>query len=280
MANDGRIIGPEDYMEPQCLLCGEAYGSTPAAVMIPQQRIREKMDEYMSRRDYAGAERHLLYWLEEAKVGRDKGGELMVRNELVGHYRKVGNKEGADEHGMRALELLKELDFENTRSGGTTYVNYATACNAFSENEKAMEYFEKAKSVYESDENTAKELLGGLYNNMALTCVSLGRFDDAFLYYEKAIEAMSHVKAGELETAITYLNMANAYEIKDGLEESEAKIGELLDKASDLLKEDHGAEIGYYAFVLEKCAPTFSYYGYFLDAEEMERKAKEIYERT
>ena len=30
---------------------------------VPQQRIIEKMDEYMSRRDYAGAERHLLYWL-------------------------------------------------------------------------------------------------------------------------------------------------------------------------------------------------------------------------
>ena len=59
---------------------------------IPQQRVVEKLDEYMSRRDYAGAERHLLYWLEEALAAGDKRGELMVRNELVGHFRKVGNK--------------------------------------------------------------------------------------------------------------------------------------------------------------------------------------------
>ena len=30
---------------------------------VPQRRIVDKMNEYMSRRDYAGAERHLLYWL-------------------------------------------------------------------------------------------------------------------------------------------------------------------------------------------------------------------------
>ena len=83
------IIGPEDYAEPRCLLCDEPYGVTPPVKAVPQQRIIEKMNEYMSRRDYAGAERHLLYWLEEAKLGRDKGGELMIRNELVGHYRKT-----------------------------------------------------------------------------------------------------------------------------------------------------------------------------------------------
>ena len=54
---------------------------------VPQQRIIEKMDEYMSRRDYAGAERHLLYWLEEAAQGQDLRGQLLIRNELIGHYR-------------------------------------------------------------------------------------------------------------------------------------------------------------------------------------------------
>ena len=60
---------------------------------IPQQRVIEKLDEYMSRRDYAGAERHLLYWLEEARAGGDLRGALMLRNALVGHYRKTGQRE-------------------------------------------------------------------------------------------------------------------------------------------------------------------------------------------
>ena len=37
---------------------------------------------------------------------------------------------------------------------------------------------------------------------------------------------------------------------------------------------------GYYAFVCEKCAPAFDYYGYFADAEEAAKKAESIYERA
>ena len=44
--------------------------------------------------------------------------------------------------------------------------------------------------------------------------------------------------------------------------------------------EGPGPDPGYYAFVCEKCAPAFSYYGYFLAAQELERRAKEIYERN
>ena len=65
----------------------------PRIQSIPQERIIRKMDEYMSRRDYAGAERHLKYWLEEAKMGNDRRGELLIRNELVGHFRKTGNRD-------------------------------------------------------------------------------------------------------------------------------------------------------------------------------------------
>ena len=68
-------IDKEDYMEPRCLLCEEPYGAEAQVKPVPQQRIMEKVDEYMSRRDYAGVERHLLYWLEEAKLGRDGKGE-------------------------------------------------------------------------------------------------------------------------------------------------------------------------------------------------------------
>ena len=37
---------------------------------------------------------------------------------------------------------------------------------------------------------------------------------------------------------------------------------------------------GYYAFVCEKCAPTFDYYGYFLIADDLNERAKAIYERA
>ena len=37
------------------------------------------------------------------------------------------------------------------------------------------------------------------------------------------------------------------------------------------------ARIGYFAFVCEKCAPTFDHYGYFLAAEALKETAERIY---
>ena len=280
MAEESKILKAEDYVEPRCVLCEKPYGAEPAVKSVPQRRIIEKMDDYMSRRDYAGAERHLLYWLEEAKLGRDQRGELMIRNELVGHYRKTSNKEAAFGHAEAALKLLTDMDFEGTISAGTTYTNVATAYNAFGENEESIRLFEKAKAVYESSSRTDPQLLGGLYNNMALVCVSLKRFQDAEELYKKALAVMAKVPGGELEQAITYINMANAAEDEKGLEEAESLISRYMDQAYDLLDHTSAPWDGYYAFVCEKCAPAFSYYGYFIQAEELNRRAEEIYRRN
>lgn len=274
------ILEPEDYIEPRCLLCEEPYGAEKSVRSVPQMRIIDKMNEYMARRDYEGAERHLLYWLEEAELGRDLRGQLMLRNELTGHYRKTGERDKSLENAERAIALLDQLDFEGTISSGTTYVNAATAYNAFGEHERSMELFEKARAVYESSERTNKDLLGGLYNNMALTCVSLGRYEEAMTLYELAVKVMADVPDGRLEQAITYLNKADLFSEMKGTEEAEADIYACLDKAYELLKDPNVAEPGYYAFVLEKCAPTFSYYGYFSAAREFEKRAGEIYGKS
>ena len=275
-----RILKPEDYAEPRCLLCDEPYGKAPEVKAVPQQRIIEKMNEYMGRADYAGAERHLLYWLEEAELGRDEGGELLIRNELIGHFRKTGNRDKAFLHAERAAELVQKLRLEETVSGGTTFVNIATAFNAFGENERSLSSFEKAAAAYEHSDSTPAELLGGLYNNMALTLSSLGRFEEALSLFEKALNTMEKVENGKLEQAITCLNMADTYNAMLGSEYAEKKTQELTDRAFDLIDSPENERNGYYAFVCEKCAPSFSYYGCFLAAAELNKRAKEIYERT
>ena len=273
-------ISKEDYIEPRCVLCEEPYGKQPEIKPVPQRRIIEKLDEYMSHRDYAGAERHLLYWLEEAKLGGDLKGELMIRSELVGHYRKVLNREKAFENADAALELIGRIGYEGSISEATVYVNIATVYNAFSENDRSIALFEKARSIYESIPELRLELLGGLYNNMALTYVALKQFPKAYELYDKAMETMKKVENGELEQAISYLNIANAKEDELGLEEAGEDIESCLDKAYALLDTPSVPRGGYYAFVCEKCAPTFDYYGYFAAAEELKKRAKEIYERA
>ena len=271
---------------------------------IPQQRIIEKLDEYMSHRDYEGAEKHLLFWLDEARALGDERGELMVRNELVGHFRKTGDKEKAFEHAEAALALIDKLDFGNTISAGTTYTNVATAFNAFGENERSYELFCKARELYEGSPNTSPKLLGGLYNNMALVCVSLQQFDEAAELYQKALATAVNVENSELELAITYLNIADAAVAKayantgtkvrgaspdvpegedaalvDAYAICEREVNFCLDKALELIDVPTVPRDGYYAFVCEKCAPTFGYYGYFLADADLRERAKAIYER-
>ncbi len=279
MTDIGKPLEKEDYVEPRCVLCGDPYGAEPKVKPIPQQRVREKLDEYMSRRDYAGAERHLLYWLEEAKLGGDERGQLFVQNELIGHYRKDGKKEQAFAAADEALRLLDALDMGDTLSAGTTYTNAATAMNAFGGNEKALALFEKAKQVYEANPHTGAGLLGGLYNNMALTCVALKDFARAHALYDKAMDLMGTQPNGQLEQAITCLNRADALTAEKGMEAAESGVYDLLDRAEELLKTPGIPRDGYYAFVCEKCAPSFDYHGYFAAAQELKKEAQSIYER-
>ena len=273
-------IEKEDYVEPRCLLCDEPYGAPAQIKPVPQQRIMEKVDEYMSRRDYAGVERHLLYWLEEAKLGYDQKGELMIRNELIGHYRKVQERDKAFAQIDAALSLLDEMDFQGTISAGTTCVNAATACQAFGENARALGLFERAKAVYESVPSLKPELLGGLYNNMALAYVAERRFAQAHALYEKALAVMAQAEHGALEQAITYLNMADAAEAEKGLLDASETIDTCLETAQALLDTPTLVRDGYYAFVCEKCVPTFEYYGWFAAANDLNERAKAIYERA
>ena len=271
-------LAKEDYEEPVCLLDG--IPDKPRNVKpVPQQRIIEKVEEYMSRRDYASVERHLLYWLEEAKLGNDERGELMIRNELIGHYRKSNKKEEVFAQIDHALALVDALDYGDTISAGTTYINAATALNAFGENERAIALFHKAKDIYERTEHMDPELLGGLYNNMALVCRELQDYAQAHTLYAKAYELMGTVMNGALEQAITCLNEADVYADELGAEAAEHKVYELLDKAEELLDTKGIPRDGYYAFVCEKCAPAFAHYGYFLTADRLKKQAEEIYER-
>ena len=152
---------------------------------------------------------------------------------------------------------------------------------AFGKAEQGIALFERARAVYERELEPTDSRLGGLYNNMALSLVDLGRFRDAHELYKKAISVMERAEGGTLEVAITYLNMATAAEAELGLLDADETIQEHLDKAESLL-ENFSKRDGYYAFVCEKCASVFNYYGRFMYAGELSERARRIYgnERT
>ena len=108
----------------------------------------------------------------------------------------------------------------------------------------------------------------------------LGRYSEARKFNEMALAVMEQNEGCEPERAITYLNMASSAEAENGLENSEEFIKNCVLKADALLETPGLARDGNYAFVCEKCAPVFGYYGYFLLEKKYAERAKEIYERA
>lgn len=245
---------------------------------IAMDRVMQKLDEYFDRNDYKGAEKHLNYWLSEAELVQDKQALFFIVNELIGFHRKQRNQEQAFSFCEKAMALIQEMGIENSVGAATAYINIATAYKAFENATEALPYFEKAKSIYEENLEANDVRLAGLYNNMGLALCDLQKFEEANVLYQKAIEIAKTAEDGDLDAAITYLNMADAAEQEKGTLEAENEINTYLETAKNLLESHKDSTDGYYAFVCEKCAPTFGYYGYFLYKNQLEERAKRIYE--
>ena len=245
---------------------------------ISKDRILSKLDEYLNKNDYDSAERHLLYWLQEAAGAKDARTELLVRNELMGLYRKLGKREEALGCVSEALAKIEALGISHQVGAATTYLNAATVYKAFGMADASIPLFEHTQRVYEKELDAHDERVAGLYNNMALSLVDLGQYEKAKALYCKAIEILTHNESGDLEIAITYLNLATAAENELGLEDAYETIEDYTKKAEEIL-ESHTPQDGYYAFVCEKCASVFDYYGYFYYAKQLTERARRIYGR-
>ena len=147
---------------------------------IPVDRVVDRLDTLLSHNDMPAARRHLEYWLSEARMGGDKRGELAVLNELMGLYRKMGLKDKAFESAEKADELVKTLSLGGSITAATVCLNAATVCEAFDRPREALERYSEAKSIYEDFLPPGDARLGGLYNNMALPCVSLKEYENTY----------------------------------------------------------------------------------------------------
>jgi len=239
-----------------------------------------ELDLILSRNDYSFACIFLEKWVNIAKEQGDSNALFSLCNECIGLYRKISDKEKCYSYCERVLALVKKLNIENNISGATAFINCGTAYKAFGEPEKSIPLFEEAISLYEKHLPENDRRLAGLYNNFALSLVDLKEFNRAFTLYEKAIQVLNKNPTFNLEQAVTYLNMANAVEVKKGLENACEEIDILLNKAEKVLDKNYSEADGNYAFVCEKCAPTFGYYGRFLYEKELKERARRIYERS
>lgn len=270
-------IGKEEYQEPRCLLGMEPLGEPERLAPVPLRRVVEKLDEYCARRDFAGAERHLDYWLAEARQAGDRRGEFSLQNERMGFYRKQGRREEAYAAAGAALELISAAD---EVSAATCHVNVGTVYDSFGEPERAVPEFQAARVGYEAALDPKDPRLGGLYNNMGLALAETGDYAEADRLFRRALDIMEGTAFGPWEQAMTWLNMADAAEREHGAEAAEEPIQDCLTHAQALLDRESPPRNAYYAFICEKCAPGFDYHGWFFYAAELRERAERCYEWT
>ena len=244
---------------------------------IPTDRVLEKLDGFFAKNDTAAAKRHLLYWLSEAQMLGDDRGALLLNNELMGLCRKLGQRDEALDYAQKALALVEKMGIVQNVGAATTYLNSATVYKAFNRPQDALRLYEKAKNIYEQQLRPDDDRLAGLYNNMALALVDLERFQEADSLYRQALSVLGNVPDKVPEMAITYLNMATAAEKQYG---QKAALDALLEQAKALLESCREQTDGNYAFVCEKCATVFGYYGDEIYANDLLERSRRIYEGT
>lgn len=275
------MIDPFDYKEPHCALCGgkEFYNpkSDDPSGRIPVKRIIEKLDGFFARDDMSAAGKLLEYWQTEAKELGDKNGELSVVNELIGYYRKTGEKEKGLAAAERGLFLLDALGLSESVSGATVILNAATTLKAFGDPARALALYDKTYIVFSRDLDAEDRLFGGFYNNKALALEDMGQYEEAEKCYKAAKNVMSKFKDGLADLAITCVNMAHLYEKS---KRAKSMITDCLFEAYKYLNDEELSHDGYYAFVCAKCAPSFAHFGYGRIAAELEEESDKIYERT
>ena len=286
MLND-KHLEPEDYIDPACPFCTEQYEKEPPVRRIPEDRVLAKLDALLSRRDYSGAERLLGSWLAEAVEGRDLRGEFLLRNERLGLFRKLGRREETLGEADAVLALVEKLGIGDTVGAATAYVNAGTAKKAFGLASDALPLFESARRIFESVPRPDPFRLGSFYNNYALALSDCGRYGEARRLFSLALDVMGTLEGSEPERAVTWLNLADLAAAEAGMtgeaertdEAAEREIEDCLGRAEELLDTPGLARDGNYAFVCEKCAPVFDWYGWFLYAKELRRRSEEIYGR-
>ena len=244
------------------------------------QRILDKYDRLMDEKSFDEAERHLNYWIEEAKTAGDERSVFTLSNELVGCCRLQGKKHETKLAVDRLLKITEKMELKGTVSGATAYINAATGYKSADMAEEALPLYERALDIYERDLLPSDTRLSALYNNMALTLMALKAYDRSDMFFHKALDILKRNENSENEQAITLLNLADLAEKVLQREEAEKRIAGYIEEAKDKLNESYVKKNPGFKFTAEKCIPAIKYHGYFLVAMDLEKKLSELAKRS
>ncbi|MBE6583704.1 MAG: hypothetical protein E7649_01800 [Ruminococcaceae bacterium] len=251
----------------KCKGCSkESYDTVPIA------RVISKLDELFSTNDLDAVGRLLEYWEREARALGDVRGLLEILNEEIGYYRRTSDMDKALRSVNEAFELMAEHGLDSSESAGTLYLNGATTMKSFGQAKQAMEYYARAKAIYDNCLSANDYKMAAYYNNISSAYVDIGDRESAKEACQCAIDILERRGDCRGEIAVTLVNLAHIYYDDDPCDE---RIDANMERAWELLTHKQNTHDGNFAFLCSKCYPSFAFFGYF----EYEKYIKELMEK-
>ena len=254
----------------KCSFCSkESYDNIPIA------RIMQRLDELFGKNDLAGVGALLEYWDREARILRDDRGLLEILNEEIGYYRRTGDKARALAAVNEAFELIESLNLVNNESSGTIFLNGATTMKAFGKTVEAMQYYEKARAIYDATLSPDDFKLAAYFNNVSSAYRELGDIQGAEGACFQAISILERHADYLGEIALTHVNLAHLYYDTEVFDE---RVYDHMEQAWELLSSDQNKHDGNFAFICSKCYPSFGFFGYIDYESKLKKLTEKIYE--
>ncbi len=190
------------------------------------EQILAQLDELFTQHKVDQVENFLLQRIDEAAKEKDTASMITLLNEIIGHYREMGEFEKSIAGCRQVLLLMDQAGLKGTVHYATTLLNVANACRAAGLLKESMAYYQEVKKIYEKEIENTDFRYASLYNNMSLLFQEMGDFESACDCLERALGIASLYEEARIEVAVTYTNLAV----------SQLKLGRLQEAVDNLKK--------------------------------------------
>ena len=190
------------------------------------EKVLEELDGLFGQHRVDEVEPFLLQKTEEASKEGDTASMITLLNEIIGHYRELGEYEKSIASCRELLILVEQAGLKGTVAYATTLLNIANACRAAGLLRESMIYYQEVKKIYEKELAPADFRYASLYNNMSLLFQEMGDYESACDCLERALSIASMYTEARIEVAVTHTNLAS----------SQLKLGRLKEAIENLNK--------------------------------------------
>lgn len=174
------------------------------------EEVLKQLDELFAGHRIEEVEPFLLQKIEEAEAEKDVGSVITLLNEIIGHYREVGEFDKAILSCKEVLILTEQAGLKGTVVYATTLLNIANACRAAGLLKESMIYYQEVRTIYEKELKHDDFRYASLYNNMSLLFQEMGDFESACDCLERALSIATMYAQARIEVAVTYTNLASS----------------------------------------------------------------------